>query len=70
MKGAEIVMCNFDEPTTKAFKDKFPLHFFNVKEDNESHSEIDSEDEVDSNKEAYQVPKKKSKLICITFNLH
>jgi uncharacterized membrane protein YgaE (UPF0421/DUF939 family) len=72
MKGAEIVMCNFDEPTTNAFKDKFQAYLLEVKEENQAHDEIESEEEVDSDDEAEVVPKKKnkSKPICILFNLH
>jgi hypothetical protein len=72
MKDAEIVMCNFDEPTTIAFKDKFNGYLFEVKEENQAHDEIESEDEVDSDEEVEEVPKKKkkSKPIRILFNVH
>ena len=59
MKDKEIVLCNFDDPTTDAFLDKFESYFKQEPSEVEKNEEVVHEELSSSEKE--QVPMTKCK---------
>ena len=70
MKGKEIVLCNFDDPTTQMFVDHFQEFFNEVEKEEEKEEqseEVEDEEDAEVDSEEERAARKKRKSKCFSF---